>query len=162
MDSRTPLEVGAEALGAELARSVIGRFGQPGEGVSSFASSLSLETERVQDELAYLSIVTMQFCIGAVVEDPDLKARVTAAFYRTLWSDPPWRATVEGLTSRVLEYERALNNPHPQFGRPYGIGRAFARLCGAAHDVPVIELGARGYLDQLTPILGLLRSVTVV
>jgi len=37
----------------------------------------------------------------------------------------------------------------------------FARLCGASHDVPMIELGATAFVEQLAPILGLLRSVRV-
>jgi hypothetical protein len=60
-----------------------------------------------------------------------------------------------------VAYQDALNNPHPEFGRGYGIGRAFARFCGATHDLPVIELGARAYVEQLPPILTLLRGVLV-
>jgi hypothetical protein len=161
MSEATPPRIDADALGAELARSVIARFGAPGEGITAFAAAMSLEAERVQDELAYLSIVTMHFCIGVAIDDPSARARVAAAFHGTLWSAPSWRATADGLQSRILEYETALNRPHPQLGRAYGVGRAFARRCGAAHDVPVIEFGARGYVDQLTPILGLLRGVTV-
>jgi hypothetical protein len=35
-------------------------------------------------------------------------------------------------------------------------------LCGASHDVPVIEVGALSYVEQLPPILSLLRGVTVL
>jgi hypothetical protein len=161
MMSGTPPQIQAEVLGAELARSVVRRFGPAGEGVTALASAMRLESERVQDELAYLSIVTLHFCIGVAMENSSSRARVTAAFYQTLWSDP-WRATADGLEVRVREYERALNSPHPQYGRAYGMGRAFARMCAASHEVPVIEFGARAYLDQLTPILDLLRGVTAV
>jgi len=155
-------EIDAAALGAGLARSVMGRFSAPSDTLAGFATAMSLQPDRLQEELAYLSIVTMHFCIGAVIEDPSARGRIAAAYYGTLWSAPPWRATEEGLLARVLDYESAINNPHPEFGRAYGVGRVFARWCAAAHDVPVIEFGARAYLDQLPPILGLLRDVVVV
>ena len=154
--------IAAEALGAELARSVRERSGPPADGIVAFASAMSLNPERVQDELAYLSIVTMHFCIGAAIEDEPLRLRVAGGFYHTLWSGAPWRASAGGLETRTLEYETALNNPHPELGRAYGLGRGFARQCAAAQDVPVIEFGARAYVEQLSPILSLLRSVTIV
>ena len=61
----------------------------------------------------------------------------------------------------MREYQHLLSQPHPDYGRAYGMGRVFARLCGASHDVSVIELGATAFVEQLAPILGLLRSVRV-
>ena len=152
----------ARTLGAELARSVRARSGPPADGIVAFAAAMALDPERVQDELAYLAIVTMHFCIGAAVEDAAVRARVAAGFYLALWAGDPWRASMEGLESRTTDYESALNHPHPELGRAYGIGRGFARQLGAAQDVPVIEFGARAYLEQLSPILGLLRGLTIV
>ena len=45
--------------------------------------------------------------------------------------------------AREREYQHLLSQPHPEYGRGYGVGRVFARLCGASHDVPVIGLGRR-------------------
>jgi hypothetical protein len=162
MSDPGPPAIDATALGAELARSVMGRFGEPGERTTGFAAAMALPVDRLQDELAYLTVVTMHFCIGAAIGDASARARVAAAFHGTLWSSAPWRATEDGLQARVLDYETAFNNPHPQMGRAYGVGRAFARWCGAAHDVPVIEYGARAYMEQLQPILELLNGVRVV
>jgi hypothetical protein len=154
--------ISADALGEELARSVRQRTESVPERLADFATAMSLDAERVRVELAYVSIVTMHFCVGAAVADRAHRTQVLAAFYRGLWSGPAWRANEAGLTGRVPQYETALNNPHPDLGRGYGMGRVFARLCGASHDVPVIEFGALAYVEQLPPILTLLRGVTVL
>jgi len=78
-----------------------------------------------------------------------------------LWTGDSWRARPADLDARTPAYEEALNHPHPDYGRGYGVGRTFARLCGATHDLPVIEFGARAYVEQLPPILTLLRGVVV-
>lgn len=61
----------------------------------------------------------------------------------------------------MREYQHLLSQPHPEYGRGYGVGRVFARLCGASHDVPVIGLRATAFVEQLAPILGALRAVRV-
>jgi hypothetical protein len=156
----THVEITAEALGAQLAQSVKARAAEPGSGVTGFATTMAIDPARLQDELAYLSIVTMHFCVTAGLP-PDVSPRVLGAFYRELWTRDSWRATSAELDVRTPAYQDALNNPHHEFGRAYGVGRTFARLCGATHDVPVIELGARAYVEQLPPILTLLRGVDV-
>lgn len=88
-------------------------------------------------------------------------AAIVAGFYRRLWAPPEWCATERGWRSRVREYQHLVSQPHPEYGRTYGVGRVFARLCGASHDLPMIELGATAFVEQLAPILGLLRSVRV-
>jgi hypothetical protein len=154
------LDVTADALGAELAHSVKARAALPGAGVTGFAATMAIDPERLQDELAYLSIVTMHFCVSAGLA-PDVTPRVLGSYYRTLWAGDSWRARPADLDARTPAYEDALNHPHPDYGRGYGMGRAFARLCGATHDLPVIEFGARAYVEQLPPILTLLRGVVV-
>jgi hypothetical protein len=156
-----PVTITADLLGAQLAQSVKTRAGQPPAGVAEFAASMAIDPERLQTELVYLAIVTMHFCIGATMTG-DASARLLGAYYRGLWGGAQWRADAASLDARTPAYQDALNNPHPDFGRGYGIGRTFARLCGATHDVPVIEFGARAYVEQLPPILTLLRSVVVV
>ena len=116
-----------------------------------FRQDHDLDAERVRVELAYLSIVTMHFCVGVALADRAQQTRVLAAFYRGLWSGSAWLASEPGLNERVPQYETALNNPHPDLGRGYGMGRVFARLCGASHDVPVIEVGARGLRGAVAP-----------
>ena len=111
-------------------------------------------------KLAYLSIVTMHFCITAGLA-ADVAPRVLGSYYRALWTGDSWRARPADLDARTPAYEDALNHPHPDYGRGYGVGRTFARLCGATHDLPVIEFGARAYVEQLPPILTLLRGVVV-
>jgi hypothetical protein len=153
--------VPAEVFGAELARSVIEQARQVGDGVQALSHRLSLDSSRVVRELGYLSLFTMRFCIGAALDDDAARARVLEAFYATLWTDRSWGPHVSGFERRALDYEHAFNNPHPDFGRGYGIGRAFARWCHARDDVAVIELGARAYVEQLPRILGVLRSTRV-
>ena len=155
------VDVTAEALGAQLARSVKARASiAPGTAVAEFGASMAIDPERLRDELAYLSIVTMHFCVGAVLAG-ELGGRVLASYYRELWAGDPWLARPAELDARTPAYQEAFNHPHPDVGRGYGVGRTFARLCGATHDVPVIEFGARAYVEQLPPILTLLRSVVV-
>ena len=69
------IEIGAEALGAELAHSVKARAAMPGAGITGFAATMAIDPERLQDELAYLSIVTMHFCVSAGLA-PDVTPRV--------------------------------------------------------------------------------------
>lgn len=153
-------ETTAEALGTELARSIKQRSEAVAAGVAEFASGMAIDLARVQTELAYLSVIVMHFCVGTVL-DAHVSGRVAAAFHRELWHGSPWRGTPGAFDLRTPAYQEALNHPHPEFGRGYGIGRAFARFCGATHDVPVIEFGARAYVEQLPPILTLLRAVVV-
>jgi hypothetical protein len=153
--------VSAELFGAELARSVVERTSEPGEGVQSLAARLSLSPSRVTRELGYLSVFTMRFCVTAVLEDDTARARVLGAFYAALWADGSWGPHASGLTRREADYEDAFNNPHPDYGRGYRLGRVFARWCRAREDVAVIELGARAYVQQLPRVLHVLRSTRV-
>jgi hypothetical protein len=155
------VSVHAETLGERLGQSVLSRSVGTDSALGEFAARMNLERDRVQAELAYVSIITMHFCVSVVFGREGEDVRVLDGFYRTLWSAPPWCATERGWRSRVREYQHLLSQPHPDFGRAYGVGRTFARLCGASHDVAVIELGAIAFVEQLAPILGLLRSVTV-
>lgn len=152
--------VAAGVFGAELARSVIERSALGAANVDAIAAGLSLDAGRVAEELAYVAIVTMHFCVGAALRESAADGPTLHAFYEALWREP-WVATREGLAARVREYEDAFNHPHPQYGRGYRIGQTFARHCGARHDVAVIELGARAYVEQLPPILDLLKRVAV-
>ena len=154
------VSVQAEALGARLAQSVLSRS-CGGAGLEEFAARMNLEPDRVLTELAYVSVITMHFCVSVVFGPDSEDVRVLEGLYRALWSGDPWCATERGWRARVREYQHLLSQPHPEFGRAYGVGRTFARLCGASHDVAVIELGATAFVEQLAPILGVLRSVTV-
>jgi hypothetical protein len=148
-------------LGTDLAASIIARALCSGESAASFARPLNLDPERVRTELAYLSIFTMHFCIDSVFGSSPGCASVLRAFYDTLWSRDDWGPTPSGVERRIREYGDAFEHPHPEYGRGYWTGRVFARLCGASHDVAVIELGAGAYVSQLPPILAFLRSVAV-
>ena len=152
----------ADVLGAELARSVRTQAEAMSDGVAAFARSQSLDADRMHVELIYLSILTAQFALGVALGTGETHALVGASFERGLWSGAPWRASAAGLAARLREYKDAFNHPHPELGRAYVIGRTFARHCNCSHEVSVIEFGARAYMDQLPPMLGLLRSVTVV
>ncbi len=152
----------ADALGIELARAVMTQAEATGESVIAFAGALSLDTDRLHAELIYLSILTTQFALGVALGAGESTARVRAAFQRALWAGAPWRASASGLSARLREYKDAFNHPHPELGRAYVIGRTFARHCHCSHEVAVIEFGARAYMEQLPPMLGLLRSVTLV
>jgi hypothetical protein len=149
------------ALGAALARSVLSRAADLSSGVVEFARRMNVPRERIQSELAYVSIITMHFCIGVVFGQGGSETAILNGFYRTLWTAPEWCATERGWRSRVREYQHLVSQPHPEYGRAYGVGRVFARLCGASHDVPVIELGATAFIEPLAPLLDLLRSVHI-
>ncbi len=151
----------ADVLGADLAASVIARALRSGETAASLARPLNLDPERVRTELAYLSIFTMHFCIDSVFSGSPTCDVLLGAFYDALWSRDDWGATASGIERRIREYGDAFERPHPEYGRGYWTGRVFARLCGASHDVAVIELGAHAYVSQLPPILTFLRSVAV-
>lgn len=156
-----PVESTADALGLELARAVRTQAEAPGAGLIDFAVALSLDTDRLRVELIYLSILTTQFALlVALGAGPD-HGRVSAAFEQALWAGAPWRASESGLAARAREYKDAFNHPHPDLGRAYGIGRTFARHCHCSHEIAAIEFGARAYMEQLPPMIELLRSVTV-
>ncbi len=133
-----------------------------GESAIAFARALSLDADCLHAELIYLSILTTRFALGVALGAGESPARVRAAFERALWSGAPWRASASGLSARRREYKDAFNHPHPELGRAYMIGSTFTRHCNSSHEVAVIEFGARAYMEQLPPMLGLLRSVTLV
>ena len=60
--------VDPSALGAALARSVLERGRELTPGIVEFAVRMNVPRERIQAELAYVSIITMHFCIGVVFE----------------------------------------------------------------------------------------------
>jgi hypothetical protein len=159
--ARTLGPIDPVAFGAALGRSVLERSRQLSPGIVDFATRMNLPRPRLQAELAYVSIITMHFCIGIAFGHDGADAAILNGFYRTLWAGNDWCATERGWRSRMREYQHLLSQPHPEYGRAYGVGRVFARLCGASHDVPVIELGATAFVEQLAPILGLLRTVRV-
>jgi hypothetical protein len=152
----------ADAIGAELARLVRTRADTSADPVAPFARKHSLDEDRLYVELLYLLILTTQFAIGVALGAGETKTRVAAAFELALWAAPPGRTSPSGLIARAREYRDAFKHPHPELGRAYVVGRTLARHCNCGHEVAVIELGARGYMEQLPPMLGLLRSVTVV
>ena len=53
-------------LGAALARSVRSRSDALTPGVLAFATRMNVPCDRIQTELAYISIITMHFCVGVV------------------------------------------------------------------------------------------------
>lgn len=162
--SSTPpaLPVPAAQLGAELARAVATRAATTVGDVQRFARAMSLDEARAREELAYLSVMTTEFCVAAAVVDDGAQARVLDGFARALLSAPPAGLTAEGLQARACEYRDALAHPHPDYGRAWTVGRAFARRCGSSHELAVIEFGAQAYMAQLPPMLGLLKSVSPV
>jgi hypothetical protein len=153
--------VSPDVLGAELAASVIARALRMREPAALIANSMSLHRDRVQGELAYMAIFTMHFCIHTALGEHPACPQVISAFYNGLWSRNDWGATPKGAERRVRRYGDAFNNPHPEYGRGYWTGRVFARLCGASHELAVIEFGARTFVTQLPPILSFLRTVTL-
>jgi hypothetical protein len=154
--------IAAEVLGAELAASVIARTLRMHDAAESVSAPMRLDVERVQTELGYLAVFTMHFCVDQVLGADPGCPRVLQAFYTALWSEKHWGPSRRGAERRVRRYGDAFNNPHPEYGRGYWTGRVFARLCGASHELAVIECGARAYVTQLPPILEFLRGISVV
>jgi hypothetical protein len=66
----------ADALGEELARSVRQRAENVPESLADFVRTMNLDAGRVRVELAYLSIVTMHFCVGVALADRTQQTRV--------------------------------------------------------------------------------------
>jgi hypothetical protein len=153
--------VSPDVLGAELAASVIARALRMREPAALVADSMSLHRDRVQGELAYMAVFTMHFCIHTALGEHRACPQVISAYYNGLWSRNDWGVTPKGAERRVRRYGDAFNNPHPEYGRGYWTGRVFARLCGASHELAVIEFGARTFVTQLPPILSFLRTVTL-
>ena len=87
--------VDPSALGAALARSVLERGRELTPGIVEFAVRMNVPRERIQAELAYVSIITMHFCIGVVFEG-GRDAAILYGFYRTLWGGTEWCATERG------------------------------------------------------------------
>lgn len=153
-----PAAIGAEALGRELARMLTDQAPSHERDSSALAKALSLDAERVCVELAYLLILTSEFCVGVALGDTRVKTRVVEAFEQALWTSAPWRVTSTGLRARLREYRDALSHPHPELGRAYVVGRTFARHCGCSPDVAAIDFGARAYIEQLPRVLARLRG----
>jgi hypothetical protein len=152
----------AADLASDLAWALATRLRSTGGDVSALARSMSLDPNRVAAEYAYLLVVITQFCIDAGLSDPQAREALATAFESAAQSVAAPRASERGMHLRRRAYGEALANPHPDFGRAYSVGRVFARYCDAAREIAVIEFGARTYMEQLPPMLGRLRSVTVV
>jgi hypothetical protein len=152
----------AADLAADLASALATRVYSTADAVQTLVRSMSLDPTRVAAEYAYLLIVITQFCIDAGVNHPHARAAVDRAFESAVQSVAALRASERGIRLRRHAYGEALSNPHPEFGRAYSVGRVFARYCDASLEVAVIDFGARTYMEQLPPMLGRLRSVTVV
>jgi hypothetical protein len=117
-DGKPPVEtigpIDPTVFGAALARSVRSRSTQLTPGVLAFATRMNVPHERIQSELAYVSIITMHYCVGVVFAQGGNDAAIVDGFYRTLWAAPEWCATERGWRSRVREYQHLLSQPHPE------------------------------------------------
>jgi hypothetical protein len=147
-------------LAGSLAASLASRLESSRPVVAGLARAMSLDQARVHAELAYLLVVTTQFCIGAGVEE-QAEGRLQAAFEAAALEAAALAVTPRGLRVRMREYRDALQHPHPEFGRPYSVGRVFARHCAASHELAVIEFAATTYMALLPPTLARLRGVRV-
>jgi hypothetical protein len=152
----------AADLASDLAWAVATRVRNTVSDVEALVRSMSLDPNRVAVEYAYLLIAITQFCIDAGIGDRAAREQLSRAFESAVLSVKALPASERGLPLRRHAYGDALSNPHPDFGRAYSVGRVFARYCDAGPDVAVIEFGARTYMEQLPPMLGRLRSLTVV
>lgn len=150
----------AATLAGSLAASLATHLESSRPEIDGLARAMSLDRTRVHAELAYLLVVTTQFCIGAAV-DEDAEPRLQAAFESAALAAAALAITPRGLRVRVREYRDALQHPHPEFGRPYSVGRVFARYCDASRELAVIEFAASTYMAQLPPTLARLRAVRV-
>jgi hypothetical protein len=155
-----PAAVASGTLGHSLAQAIMSGGSQPGDGAASFARTLSLDAARLHLELTYLSLLTTRFAIDLTFAG-DAAAGVIHGFDDALRGGV-WHGTHAGLLARRREYRDAFTRPHPDLGRAYSIGRTFARLCGSRHELAVIELGARAYIERLPAVLQVLRGLTVV
>jgi hypothetical protein len=151
----------AADLAADLAWALATRVHSTTDDVNALVRAMSLDPTRVAVEYAYLLIVITQFCIDAGVDAAHGRAALAKAFESAARAVASLRASERGIQLRRHAYGDALANPHPEFGRAYSVGRVFARYCDASHEVAVIDFGARTYMEQLPPMLGRLRSVTV-
>lgn len=154
-----PLSEPVANLAGSLAASLVTRLESSRPEVEGLARAMSLHPARVHAELAYLLVVTTQFCIGTAI-DEEGEARLQTAFEAAALEAVP-AVTPRGLRARAREYRDALQHPHPELGRPYSVGRVFARYCDASHELAVIEFAATTYMAQLPPMLGRLRGVRV-
>ena len=161
IDDVRPTAAAAD-LAADLASALATRVHSTADEVQTLVRTMSLDPVRVAAEYAYLLIVVTQFCIDAGVDEPQPRTALGRAFKSAVQSAAALRASARGIELRRHAYGDALSNPHPEFGRAYSVGRVFARYCDASLEVAVIDFGMRTYMDQLPPMLGRLRSVTVV
>ena len=150
----------AADLGLALARAMLSEAGQPGEGTRAFARSSSLDPLRLQMELTWLLALTTRFAVAAALPG-EVGERVIRSFDEAVGAGASKRVEA-GYAQRLRDYHDAFTSPHPELGRAYSIGNTFARLCGSRHEVPVIEYGARAYVERLPRLLTLLGAVNVV
>jgi len=54
-----------------------------------------------------------------------------------------------------------VNDPHPQYGSGYPIGKVFAIFCGRPKDIAFIGLGSGCYAVSLDRLLPVIRQANV-
>ena len=117
---------------------------------------MTIDKDVLQKELSYLQVFLIDFMTQMTLNDVPTRKAVLGAFYERLRENTD--AVDAHLASRFDDYLVAANSPHPELGRGWSIGKAFAKLCKAEDHALVIHVGARFHHAAALTLAEFIRS----
>ena len=126
------------------------------------------EIDRVkyQTEIIFLTAFTIDYVVTMTLGEGPTTQAILRAYYdafeergkeNLLWAD-----IFRVLKSRSIEYSMAVRNPHPEYGVPYAVGRAFSEICGAPLSARVMLAGSAHFASTFRMVSKVLNSYKVV
>lgn len=140
----TPEQFGADLCDDFVIGALQGASGR-GDETAQLARQLEIDEGVFRQEEFYLQVFLMEFVTQMTLRDVPTRKAVLDAFYDRLRERKGAEGVREQLAVRFDDYLAAVKNPHPELGRGWSIGKAFAKLCKAEDDAAVIMVGSRFY-----------------
>jgi hypothetical protein len=151
----------SERIGTMLAEAVVRTATVPDNTLLKLAAEYHVQ--QLALEVVCLEMFLVDFLVSEVVgaNDSKLRAPVLEAFYGYLRdASDDWKGLREAIDPRFAAYAEAMNAPHPQYGRGYPLGRAFAQVVGRPNDLAVIGFAAQHYINFMEAVVPIIRQAT--
>ncbi len=161
-------KVPAETVGSVLLNLVDWTRPQTAEGVKTSVDMVGegIDRKHYQPEFLMLTAFTIDYAVTVTLGEGPTTQAILRAFYNGFEErgkeDSLWARFFEILKSRSIEYSMAVRNPHPEFGVPYAVGRAFSEICGAPLSARVMLAGSAHFSSTFRIVSKVLNSYKVV
>jgi hypothetical protein len=112
--------------------------------------------EKVKSEFYFLMVFAYDLAIYLTLDGGE-QAAVREEYYRFLDENNP--EIVNDILERTKMYVEAANNPHPEYGMSYAVGKRFVEVCDIA-DIAILTAAGETFQNLLKSGKNFLDEVT--